>query len=122
MAEDPYDPRDLLALREAEAGCWQNARRVAGMDARLFDVLHDRGDVRVHAVAERVDVDLDGMLDEAIDQDPLEGRHLAHLVSRIADAHRAPAEDIGRPDEHWIADPLRDLDRLVGRGSDAPLR
>ena len=37
------------------------------MDAGLLDVLHDRRDVGVDAVAERVDVDLDRVLDEAID-------------------------------------------------------
>ena len=61
-------------------GAGQDARRVAGVDARLLDVLHDRRDVRVDAVAERVDVHLDRVLDEAVDEDPLERRHLAHLV------------------------------------------
>ena len=70
--EDPDDVRDLLGLREREARRGQHARRVAGVDARLLDVLHDRGDVRVDAVAERVDVHLDRVLDEAVDEDPLE--------------------------------------------------
>ena len=38
------------------------------MDAGLLDVLHERGDVRVLAVAERVDVDLDRALEEAVDE------------------------------------------------------
>jgi hypothetical protein len=120
--EDPDDARDLLRLRKREAGRRQDAGGVAGMDARLLDVLHDRGDVRVDAVAERVHVHLDSVLDEAVDQDPVERRHLAHLVGRVADAHRAAAEDVRRADEHRVADPLGDLDRLVRRGGDPPLR
>ena len=50
------------------------------------------------------------------------GGHLANLVGRVADAHRAAAEDVRGPDEHRVADPLGDLDRLVGRRRDPPLR
>ncbi len=82
--EDPDDPRDLLALREREARRGQDARRVARVDARLLDVLHDRRDVRVDAVAERVDVHLDRVLDEAVDEDRARTRrHLAHLVAAV---------------------------------------
>ena len=38
------------------------------MDAGLLDVLHDGADVDVLAVAERVDVDLDRVLEEAVDE------------------------------------------------------
>ena len=47
----------------------EHARGVARVDAGLLDVLHDGGDVRLLAVAERVDVDLDRVLEEAVDED-----------------------------------------------------
>ena len=46
----------------------QRARRVAGVDAGLLDVLHDPADVDLGAVAQRVDVDLDRVLEEAVDE------------------------------------------------------
>ena len=50
------------------------------MDAGLLDVLHDRGDVRLGPVAERVDVDLDRVLEEPVDEDAPVHRHELHLV------------------------------------------
>ena len=47
----------------------QHAGRVAGVDAGLLDVLHDPADPDVVAVAERVDVDLDRVLEEAVEED-----------------------------------------------------
>ena len=38
------------------------------MDARLLDVLHHRGDVAERPVGERVDVELDRVLEEAVDE------------------------------------------------------
>ena len=90
----------------------QHAGRVAGVDARLLDVLHDRGDVRLLAVAERVDVDLDRVLDEAVDEHrarEVGPERLDHLGAAVADAHRAAAEHVRRPHEHRVADPVRDL-------------
>ena len=43
--------------------------RVAGVDAGLLDVLHDPADPDVLAVAQRVDVDLDRVLQEAVEED-----------------------------------------------------
>ena len=38
------------------------------MDAGLLEVLHDAADVELVAVVERVDVDLDRVVEEAVDQ------------------------------------------------------
>ncbi len=94
------------------------------MDARLLDVLHHRADVDGDAVAERVDVDLERAFEEAVDEDGAgDARHRrAHLPLVVADPHRAAAEDVRGPDEHRVADPLRDLDRGVRRVGDPPLR
>src|SRR5207248_7758690 len=75
------------------------------------------------AVAERVDVDLDRVLDEAVDEDgpmhlPLE--RLADVGRPVADPHRAAAEHVRGPDEHGVADPLRGRDRLLPRRDDLP--
>ena len=47
----------------------QHAGRVARVDAGLLDVLHDPADPDVLAVAQRVDVDLDRVLHEAVEED-----------------------------------------------------
>ena len=39
------------------------------MDAGLLNVLHDAGDEDVFRVAERVDVDFDGVFEEVVDED-----------------------------------------------------
>ena len=102
----------MLVNRRQRLGCErlcrQDAGRVARVHARLLDVLHHRGDVGVGAVAQRVDVDLDRVLEEAVDERrALHARErLAHLVVVVAHAHRAAAEDVRRPHEHRVADPL----------------
>ena len=90
------------------------------MDACLLDVLHDAADHRATAgVSHGVDVDLDGLLEEAVDQDgpllrdpalsgqgtseqPRHGQLEAGVV--IADLHRSPTEDVARPHQHRVAD------------------
>src|SRR5436189_858729 len=84
------------------------------MDAGLLDVLHDRADVRVGSVAERVDVDLDRVLEEAVDeQPPAHNGRFANRLGVVADAHAAPPEHVGRPPHHRGADPVRYLYRSV---------
>ena len=81
------------------------------MDAGLFDVLHDAADVDLVAVAERVDVDLDRILQETVDQHRVFGRQfsgagdvaLQRLVV-VDDLHSATAQHVGRPNQHRISD------------------
>ena len=44
---------------------------------------------------------------------------IAHILSEVGwivdDLHRPPAQNVGRPDEHWIADLLRHEHRRIGR-------
>ncbi len=63
LLADPVE--HLLAQRVGR----QHAGRVAGVDPRLLDVLHDPGDPDVLAVAQGVDVDLDRVLEEAVEVD-----------------------------------------------------
>ena len=47
----------------------QHAGAVAGVHAGLLDVLHDPADPHLVAVAQRIDVQLDGVLEEAVEED-----------------------------------------------------
>ena len=74
---------------------------------------------RVLAVAERVDVELERAFEVAVDEArPLD----AELVGGVRDVHAAAADHVVRPDEHGVADPLRELARLLGVLGHAPLR
>src|ERR671937_61021 len=65
---EPADDRvDLGRDGRGQRRRRQDAGRVARVDARLLDVLHRRRHVDALAVAEGVDVDLDRVLDEAVD-------------------------------------------------------
>jgi len=74
------------------------------MDTRLLDMLHDAADVDVLAVADRVDVDLDRVLDEAVDQRGRRDRPVPQVGLVVADAHRPAAEHVGRAHQHRVAD------------------
>ncbi len=79
-------------------------------------------DDHVVAVADRVDVDLDGVLDEAVDERVRRDRRRAQVVGRVADAHRPPAEHVGGAHEHRVADALGGRHGLVGVAGDRPVR
>jgi len=65
------------------------------VDSRFFDVLHHRGDERLPAVAERVHVDLDRALEEAVDQNAATDlRRRGDRLVVVADLHVPPAEDV----------------------------
>ena len=99
------------------------------MDAGLLDVLHDAADDDGRAVADRVDVDLDGLLEELVDEHRLDrgeawtaSAHVAvERVVVVDDLHRAPAQHVAGAHEHRIADAARDLEGLGGGRRDAVL-
>ena len=115
---------DLERRGEGQRRRREHAGGVAGVHARLLDVLHDRGDVDLLAVAERVHVELDRVLDEAVEQDrSADGGHgRLELVVVVADAHRPAAEHVRGPDEHRVADLLGRRERLVRALDDRPRR
>ena len=99
------------------------------MHAGLLDVLHDAADQHLAGVvADRVDVDLDGVGQEAVDQHrPLGGQaallaqaaetgQLVHgprqVVAVVDDLHRPPAEHVARADQHREPDVVGDRQRL----------
>ncbi len=108
------------------------------MDAGLLDVLHHAAEEELGAVVERVDVDLHGVVEEPVDEQRRgqrpgravlrRGRHeraldvARELLGRVHDLHAAPAEHVGRAHEHRVADPGRDVLRLVERARRAERR
>ena len=65
----------LLHLRLGDEVGRQHAGRVAGVDAGVLDVLHDAADDAAGAVGDGVDVGLEGVLEEAVDEHRMLGRH-----------------------------------------------
>ena len=109
--EGPRLRPEPLHLVVADRVRRERARRVAGVDARLLDVLHHAADQDVLAVAERVDVDLEGVLEELVDQDGVVGRDVRRLPHPLAEArllvddlHRPAAQDVGGAHQHRIAE------------------
>ena len=99
------------------------------MDAALLDVLHDSADDALLAVAERVNVDLGRIGEEAVKEDRrlvgddyglLEVAAQVGLV--IDDFHGAAAEDIGGSYHQRIGDAVCDLHSLLDGGCGAVLR
>ena len=89
-------------------------------------MLHDAGDEDVFRIAERVDVDFDGVFEEVVDEDGallrvLDG--LAHVARDgfgvVGNDHGAAAEDVAGTDEDGIADALGDGQRLLDAGGGA---
>lgn len=116
---------DLLAERDRR----QRARRVAGMDPGLLDVLHDAAQVELGAVVGGVHVDLDRVVEEPVDQHRRlrgdEGRAVDHdrqgLIV-VDDLHAAAAQHVRGPHEHRVPDRVRDGDRLLRGLGHAALR
>ena len=63
------DAADLGVRVVVQRGRRNDAGGVAGVDPRFFDVFHHGADVHGDTVAERVDVDLERALEEAVDKD-----------------------------------------------------
>ena len=81
------------------------------MDAGLLDMLHDAGDIDLVAVGDGIDIDLDRVLQIAVDQHRARARD-ADGAADVAvepggvvdDLHRPAAEHVGRADHHRVAD------------------
>ena len=107
---------DFVDVFGAEGHGWEGAGGVAGVDAGFFDVFHDAGEVDVGAVAEGVDVDFDGVVEEAVDEDGVVGGDFGGSLDVVGeggfvvdDFHAAAAEDVGGADEDGVADVVGDV-------------
>ena len=71
----------------------QHGGRVAGVDAGLLDVLQDAADHRAVAVGDQVEIELDGVLEEAVEQHrvPLgDLRGVRHVAARASPRRGRP--------------------------------
>ncbi len=107
----------LDLLREGKRR--QRTGGVARMHARLLDVLHDAAYQHLSAVAQGIDIDLGGVVEEAVEQHRRsEGDldRIAHVALEILllmdDFHGAAAQHIGRPHHQRITDLGREADRV----------
>ena len=73
----------------------QHAGGVAGVHAGLLDVLHDPPDPHLFPVAQRVDVQLDRVLQEAVEEDFLIG--MGHALCRLTGRGGDGGRGTGRP-------------------------
>jgi hypothetical protein len=70
LGDGPGVAFDHLDRRRRERRRRDHAGAVAGVDTRLLDVLHDRPDHdSPGGVSNGIDVDLDGIFEEAVDKD-----------------------------------------------------
>ena len=108
---------DFIHHRLGQGIRGHRARTVPGMDARLLDVLHDAADHHLLAIADCVDVHLDGVTEKTVHQDRmLRGspyRELHILAQRLDipdDLHRPSAQHVGGPHQnrvtHFLGDRL----------------
>ena len=89
------------------------------MHARLFDVLHDAGDMHILAVTDGINIQFDRAGKIAVQQNrAVAGNHhrlcdVAFQLGHIAhDFHGTPAQNIGRADHQRKADILCNGQRL----------
>ena len=104
----------------AQAVRRQRAAGVARVHAGLLDVLHDAADQHVLAVADRIDVHLDGDVEEAIEQHRAvvgDLHRVGHVGAQVFlvehHFHGAAAEHVGGAHHQREADLARQRDRLL---------
>ena len=103
----------------------QRTSAVAGMNASLFNMFHDTGDMHIITVAQGIDVHFNRVTQIVIDQHgALAGYNhggcdvTAQFRLVMDDFHRATAQDIGRADHDRIPDASGNGDCLISRGRD----
>src|SRR5699024_10343694 len=100
---------------------------VPGVDPGFLDVFHHPAEEEFLAVIDRIDVDLDGLVEEPVDEDRggqdrvfggdprRPGDVVDEVVVVVHDLHPPPADDVGGAYEHGEADLVGDLPRLLQR-------
>ena len=99
------------------------------MHARLFNVLHDRADNYLLAIADQIHVDLDRRIEEVVQQyraliaDFHRSAHVAaQLLFVVDDLHGTPTQNIGRTNDDGIRDLLGSRDAFLDAAYDAVRR
>src|SRR5699024_5469068 len=120
---------DLFDVLLPQRHRWQRTGGVTGVDTGLLNVLHHAAEVDVLAIAESVDIDLDGGIQEAVDQDRVlvsDLRGARDVVTQaglvVDDLHATAAEDVGRADQHRVTDVCGDLTGFLEAGGGAESR
>jgi hypothetical protein len=99
------------------------------VDPGFLDVLHHTTEVELGAVVERVDVDLDRVIEEPVHEHGMGWRDLggprdigreSRLV--VDDLHTSAAEHVRGPDQHGITDVVRDRSGVLERPRQSILR
>src|SRR3989304_2322797 len=117
--------QQLLAYRNRR----QRARAITRVHTRLLDMLHNPTDYNSCAVAYRIHVQLGCIVEKLVDQN----RVLAGSLDSIGNAglkrilvidnlHSPAAQDKARPNQHRVAQLLRNLERLFVSRSRAAIR
>src|ERR1700722_9203892 len=99
------------------------------MDACFLDMFHDPGDVDGLPIADAVDIDLDRVVQVAVDQNRVIAGYthrLPHVTVQagavVHDLHRPPAQYVTGPNHHREADPVGDHLGFARRPGDAVFR
>ena len=99
------------------------------MHAGLLDMLHHSSDDHIPAVADTINIHLDGILQKPIDQHRLplrDGKRLGHVTFKlrvvVTDFHGAATEHKAGANEGRITNPCHFPPRLLQRASDAASR
>ena len=99
------------------------------MDAGLLDMFHDAADIDILAIAQRVDIDLDGVAQEAVDQHRIVTGHnhrVAHIAFKVGQLvnhlHGASAKNVGGADDNRQANLVNNVTGLFGGMGDAVAR
>ena len=113
---------DAFNLGPSQGDRRQRAGGIAGVDTGLLDVFHDPAQEQVGPVVQGVDVDLDGVVQEAVDEDGVFRVDLGgpvqepgeHLVV-IHDLHPTATQHVTGSHEHRVSDLVGDRAGLVER-------
>ena len=110
----------------------EDARRVTRVNARFLDVLHDATKKEILAVVQRINVNLNCVIEELVDEQRGARRVIAHIaharpvvleVSPAVDNfHAAPAKHIRRAHQHGVTNTFGDLNGLVDAVGGSVLR
>src|SRR5262245_11174851 len=98
------------------------------MNAGAFDMLHDAADHHLFPIAQCVNIQFYGVVEEFVDQNRVLGRSrnsVSHVVLKgiavVDDFHGSSAENIGWPNQDGITQALGDLESLFIGSGDAIL-
>ena len=118
---DNFLPEDIVEIPRRVHG-----DRIAGMNARAFDVLHDTRNQNVFAVADRIDFEF-GTAHVFVDEHRIfdalrkDDTHVfAHIGVSPRDDHILSAEHVRRPQQNRIADAPCGRDRFFRRQNRFP--